>query len=62
MLWIYDPATDQRDAAQAALPPQSEHLTVTADSKRYVAGGRWAESGNLAAFEIYDSVAGAWTR
>jgi hypothetical protein len=55
-LWIYDPVTDRWDAARAVLPTQREHLTVTVlDSKLYVAGGRWAESGNLAAFEIYDS-------
>lgn len=48
VLWIYDPATDRWDAARAALPTQREHLTVTVlDSKLYVAGGRWAESGNL---------------
>jgi N-acetylneuraminic acid mutarotase len=62
-LWIYDPATDRWDAERAVLPTQREHLTVTVvGGKLYAAGGRWDDRGNLAALEIYDPVAGTWTR
>ena len=30
--------------------------------KLYAVGGRWGDGGNLAAVEIYDPVAGTWTR
>jgi Kelch motif len=62
-LSIYDPATDNWDAARAVLPTQREHLTVTAlGGKLYAVGGRWDDRGNLAVLEIYDPATGRWTR
>ena len=63
VLWIYNPAMDRWDAGRAVLPTQREHLTVTVlGGKLYAVGGRWGDAGNLAALEIYDPVAGTWTR
>jgi N-acetylneuraminic acid mutarotase len=56
----YDPATDlwERRAPMLTL---REHLSAAAiDDRIYVAGGRWATTGNVATLEVYDPAADTW--
>ncbi len=59
---VYDPKQDRWSRLAAPLPTLREHLTaVPFDGSIYVIGGRWRGQGNLAAVEILDPAAAAWS-